>query len=245
MKEDQKVENKDYNSTCFVIMPIGELEEYEDGHFKKIYEQIFKPAIENAGYTPNRVDDNISSHFIQASIIKDLIEAPMAICDLSTRNPNVLYELGIRHAFNKPVVLVQEVGTERIFDINGINTIDYRPNRLYDEVIEDREKIKRAIEETGKDTAGKRSLIKLLQINSAQYTKEIISGDDKTEIMLESILNEIKDVKKQNHRAKQKLPNINDNLIYNYKDKIDKKYLDYIKYEYDIDFDENNNDKLE
>lgn len=35
---------------CFVIMPISDPEEYEDGHFKNVYEDIFKPAIEAAGY---------------------------------------------------------------------------------------------------------------------------------------------------------------------------------------------------
>lgn len=193
LKENEKSNNK---GVCFVIMPFSEPDGCEECHFKKVYEQIFIPAISAAGFEPRRADDNHSSHFIHASMIKDLIEAPMAICDLSTKNPNVLYELGIRHAFNKPVVLVQEVGTERVFDITGINTVDYRPNRLYDEVLQDRELIERAITETSDDSAGKHSLIKLIQVAAAHYDDEKISGDYKTSVMLDSIMNELRDLKR-------------------------------------------------
>ena len=101
--------------TCFAIMPISDPTGYEAGHFLKVYEDIFKPAIEEVGYTPHRVDEDSASSLIQTKIIRNLIEAPMAICDLSTRNPNVLFELGIRQAFDKPVVLVQEKKGRREF----------------------------------------------------------------------------------------------------------------------------------
>ena len=90
-------------------------------------------------------DEDKSSSMIQVSIIRDIVESPMAICDLSTRNPNVLFELGVRQAFDLPVVLVQEKDTPRIFDISTINTVDYRKNLIYREVMEDREKIVDAI----------------------------------------------------------------------------------------------------
>ena len=54
------------------------------------------------------------------------------------KNPNVLFELGIRQAFDLPVVLIQEENTPRIFDISSINTLDYRKELIYREVIEDR-----------------------------------------------------------------------------------------------------------
>ena len=55
----------------------------------------------------------------------------MALCDLSNRNPNVLYELGLRQAYDKPVVLVQDDKTERIFDVSGINTVSYKKAIVY------------------------------------------------------------------------------------------------------------------
>jgi len=169
--------------TCFVIMPISDSEQYEKGHFKYVYEDLFRPAIEAAGYVPKRADDDRSSSMIQVNIIKDIIEAPMAICDLSTRNPNVLFELGIRQAFDLPVVLVQEEGTPRIFDISTINTIDYRKNLIYREVMEDREKIADAIKATAKNNK-LNSIIKLLDITKKAELNSSANVDDNDEIKL-------------------------------------------------------------
>ena len=190
MKTNQ--ENK-YDKMCFVIMPIGELDIYPPDHFKQVYEDIFSPAIEKAGYKAKRADDDNSSNFIQIDIIRDIVNAPIALCDLSTRNPNVLFELGIRQAFDLPVVLVQEKGTPRIFDISSINTIDYDNNMLYRTVKEDVEKITAAIKSTMEKDNGVNSIIKLLEITEASVTpgKEM-SNDDEVKFMLQVILNEVR-----------------------------------------------------
>jgi len=91
-KEEKK--NEQGNKRCFVMMPFSTPEGYEEGHFIKIYEQIIKPAIEKADLIPERVDQNILSTDIVTKIFKGLTESEMAICDLSSKNPNVLYELG-------------------------------------------------------------------------------------------------------------------------------------------------------
>ena len=117
---------------CFVIMPISDQGDYHSGHFTKVYEQIFQPAIEEAGYKAYRVDEDKICDSIIDKIFRAAQEYPMAICDLSNRNPNVLYELGLRQAYNMPVVLVQDEKTERIFDVSGINTVTYNSGRQYE-----------------------------------------------------------------------------------------------------------------
>lgn len=185
------IKNKNDNNTCFVIMPIGEGEKYS--HFKRVYDQIFTPAIEKAGYIPKRADDEKGSKMIHVNIIKEIVTAPMAICDLSTKNPNVLFELGLRQAFDLPVVLVQEKGTERIFDISTINTIDYRKERIYDEVLEDRKNITEAIMDTADKTRGINSIIKLLSIQPAGLkTDNELSDSQETMLLYSSILNEVR-----------------------------------------------------
>lgn len=81
---ERKVSSKKEDKTCFVIMPISDPEGYPVGHFKKIYEQIFCPAIIESGFVPKRADDDSSCNMIQAQIIKDIVNAPIALCDLST-----------------------------------------------------------------------------------------------------------------------------------------------------------------
>jgi hypothetical protein len=174
---DGSIENKTGSKqVCFVIMPISDPEGYQQGHFKKIYNDIFYPAIDQAGFKPYRADDSKAANYIELEILKKLIECPMALCDLSSRNPNVLFELGIRQAFDKPVVLVQEYGTPKIFDISSINTLNYRKERLYDEVLEDQQNIKDAIVETFSScNSGKsiNSIIRLLSINQPAKLEDL------------------------------------------------------------------------
>lgn len=168
--EETKLKEIEEKEICFVIMPISDNNNYEKGHFNLVYEDIFKPAIESAGFKPYRVDENKSSSVIHLEIIKALLDAPMAICDLSSKNPNVLYELGIRQAFDKPVVLVGDNNPGEIFDIGNINTYKYDKVLSYRSVIKDQNEISEMIKETydnhnkGIDS---NSLIKLLNINSA------------------------------------------------------------------------------
>ena len=121
--EEKSIELQEEREKCFVIMPISDQGDYSKGHFQKVFEQIFKPAIWDAGYEAYRVDqDKISSPIIN-KIFEAIQDCPMALCDLSNRNPNVLYELGLRQAYDKPVVLVQDEKNPRIFDVSGINTV--------------------------------------------------------------------------------------------------------------------------
>ena len=179
---------------CFVIMPISDPDGYNKGHFESVYRDIFVPAIKKAEYTPHRVDEDASSGLIQAKIIENLMNAPMAICDLSTRNPNVLFELGLRQAYDKPVVLVQEIGTERIFDINGISCIDYDPSLFYRSVLDIQEKITNAIQETEKNPKYN-SLATALSISAANYQSKNFTIGELDTIRWDNIMNQLRDIK--------------------------------------------------
>lgn len=172
-KSDKKstTEETQQQKRCFVMMPFSDPEGYDKGHFRKIYEQIIIPAIKNAGYIPDRVDENGVSDLITTKIFQSILDCEMAICDLSSRNPNVLYELGIRHAFDKPVVLITDDKTERIFDIQGISTITYRSSRLYDEVPEDQKKITEAIK-ANENNSSSYSIINMVKLQKATYDKD-------------------------------------------------------------------------
>lgn len=181
----------DKKDICFVIMPIGELDTYPANHFKHVYDDLISPAIRAAGFEAKRADDDKSSSMIHINIIRDIVSAPMAVCDLSTRNPNVLFELGIRQAFDLPVVLIEEVGTKRIFDISSINTVDYRRELIYHEVLEDRDKIYKAICETKDNKKGINSIIKLLKIDEASLRTQDMSESDELKLTMNLIMNKL------------------------------------------------------
>lgn len=106
-------------------MPISDGDPYPAGHWRRVYDHIIKPACSLAGLTPLRADDVNQTNHIVLDVLRQLLGADMAICDLSGRNPNVFYELGIRQAFNKPVCLIKDLITPRVFDIQGLRDIEY------------------------------------------------------------------------------------------------------------------------
>ena len=183
-----------YEKMCFVIMPISDKQGYPSGHFTNVYEQIFKPAIIEAGFEPYRVDEDALSSSIIQKIYDGLSKAKMAICDLSSANPNVLYELGIRHSFDLPVVLVKDERTDFIFDISPINTIVYHSDRVYENVISARDNIKEAIMEMDSQS-GKGTLLSVINIQKAVLSDVNISEEDKTGLILGNLLKDVQNIK--------------------------------------------------
>lgn len=84
-----KTENNVKKEKCFVMMPISDVDGYPKNHFTKIYEQLFCPAIEKAGFEPYRVDENKICDSIIGKIFEAIQNSAMCLCDLSSRNPNV------------------------------------------------------------------------------------------------------------------------------------------------------------
>ncbi|MGR5175350.1 hypothetical protein [Vibrio mediterranei] len=174
------------NKECFIIMPIADAEGYPNGHFKHVYDNIISPACDLAGFKPVRADEVKQTNLIHLDILKQLIEAPIAICDLSNRNPNVLFELGIRQAFDKPVVLIQEKGTPKIFDIAPLRYLEYCKEMKYHDVLSIQKELKDSIEATF-EADGKQgnvnSIVKLLALNSPaqlpdiEHNRELLSLD--------------------------------------------------------------------
>jgi hypothetical protein len=161
---------------CFVIMPISDASGYESGHFSRVYEYLLKPSIEAAGFEAVRADDEIKTDYIVTGIIKKIVESEMILCDISTKNPNVLYELGIRHAFGKPVAIIKDKETEKIFDIQGLRYHEYNESLRIDTVKNDVEKIKEIILKTYKGKEDDfNSVVSLAMIQSASvpHKKEL------------------------------------------------------------------------
>lgn len=153
----------DKDNICFVIMPISDAPSYEAGHFNRVYEYIIKPAVIKSGFTPLRADEVKNTNFIITDILRQIISSSMCICDLSSRNSNVLYELGIRHAFRLPVTLIRDSKTPRIFDIQGLRDIEYDENLRVDNVNSSIDIIAETIINTHKNKAGDiNSIIDLL-----------------------------------------------------------------------------------
>ena len=106
---------------CFVIMPFG-------GWFDKYYEDIYCPAISAAGMTPKRADDLYRPSNIVQDIWTYTKKAKIILADLSNKNPNVFYELGLAHALAKPAILITQTIDDIPFDLRSLRIIDYDKN---------------------------------------------------------------------------------------------------------------------
>lgn len=183
---------------CFVIMPISDVDGYDKEHFSRVYEDIIKPAVENTEFTVTRADEVKETNFIHLDILKKLIDAPIAICDLSSRNPNVLFELGIRQAFDKPVVLIQEQGTPKIFDIGPLRYLEYSKNMKYHEVLKTQAELTAAINAT-KEAEGKQgninSIVRLMALSNPA-TIPTLEGDNKEAFAIDVLQSQMNDIRK-------------------------------------------------
>lgn len=111
-----KIERGD---TCFVMMPFADP---IGGYYKAIYES----AITKAGLRPIRADDEIfATGKIIDQVWSGITAAKVLVAELTGRNPNVFYELGLAHALNKPVVLVSSNQSDVPFDLQHIRVIYY------------------------------------------------------------------------------------------------------------------------
>ena len=188
MPHKQNKQEDKQRPKCFVIMPIADMPDYEKGHFRRVYDHLIKPACNEVGFEPVRADDVVHTNNIVIDILKNILDCEMAICDLSGRNPNALYELGIRQAFNKPVTLIKDDKTARIFDISSFRDCEYKHSLRTDLVKENITLIAKAIKETYENREKDiNSILQLLGMQPAEVPqKHKLSGD--TSI----ILNEIK-----------------------------------------------------
>ena len=109
---------REFLDTCFVLMPFGEW-------FDRYYKEIYAPAIKEAGFEPLRADSLFNSGSVIEQIWQQIRKAKALLADLTGKNPNVFYELAVRHAVRKPVIHLLEIGQEIPFDVANVRAVQY------------------------------------------------------------------------------------------------------------------------
>lgn len=119
IKKLERTANVSAADTCFVMQPFA-------APLGTYYEKIYKPAIEKAGLTPVRADADIfGTGKIIDQVWTGINAAKVLVAELTSRNPNVYYELGLAHALKKPVVLISSNEEDVPFDLHHIRVIYY------------------------------------------------------------------------------------------------------------------------
>lgn len=108
---------------CFVISPIGEAESETRKRSDQVFKHVIAPAVLELGYQAIRADHISEPGMITSQIIQHIVDDPLVVADLTDRNPNVFYELAIRHAIRKPLVQIIRKGDTIPFDVAGTRTV--------------------------------------------------------------------------------------------------------------------------
>ena len=159
---------------CFVIMPFRERDEtHSPGFFDEVLRSIIVPSATGAGFTVTTANRE-GSDVIQSTIVNNLLDADLVVADLTEHNPNVLFELGMRMAFDKPVALIRAKGTGQIFDVdNMLRVYEYDSSLWPSTVKKDIPHMKSFIRASWKNRGSERTYLKILRHGPA---KEIVGS---------------------------------------------------------------------
>lgn len=176
---------------CGIIMPISASGDYTETHWRQILELI-EGAVRDAGMVPKLVSISDAISTIHKTIVQNISNLPIVVCDVSSRNANVMFELGMRVAFDKAVVLIKDDATPYSFDTSLIEHLPYRRDMRYFETIEFRaklaSKIKHTLEAATKDPSYSTFLKQFGTFKTATLDEQKVSGE-------EFLLSELREVK--------------------------------------------------
>jgi hypothetical protein len=143
---------------CFVMMPFGEKVNTSNIKidFDVVYDHLLYPAIDKAGLKPIRDDEKKLGGLIIKTMLERIIFCDYAIADITFDNPNVFYELGIRHAVRPftTIIIREQTYSNLPFDVSPIKVIYYEydfQNRTIKEIEKKIEEIKVLLIECRKD----------------------------------------------------------------------------------------------
>jgi hypothetical protein len=121
----------DWSTTCFYVAPIGEVESEIRQHSDVILAALVEPALTELGLKVVRADGIESPGVITKQVIEHIAKAKLVVADLSFHNPNVFYELALRHATGKPTIHLIRNSDRIPFDIDQFRTIRIDTSDLY------------------------------------------------------------------------------------------------------------------
>lgn len=139
---------------CFVIMGYGVRPDMSSGkkiNLDRVYQDIIKPVVTDCGYECIRGDEVLDSGLIDESMYYGILESDLVVADISTLNPNAIYELGVRHGVRRfRTIIMMETGDKFFFDLNHSRTLTYtyhrKKNSFEVEATKVRERLKGIIE---------------------------------------------------------------------------------------------------
>lgn len=166
---------------CGIVMPISAMDGCSEDHWTEVHE-ILNEAVDDSGFEPNLVSNADDVGIIQKRIIQNLYDNPIVICDVSGKNPNVMFELGLRLAFDRPTIIVKDDKTSYSFDTSPIEHLEYPRDLRFNKIVEFKitlaEKIKNTYEKASKDPEYTTFLKHFGEFKVAKIDKKEVSSQE-------------------------------------------------------------------
>ncbi|AMD84135.1 hypothetical protein SAMN05444369_108101 [Capnocytophaga haemolytica] len=153
-------------------MPISPVDDYPDNHWKEV-KTVLEEAIKKVGFEPNIVSDDSAIGLIHERIVNNIYNNEIVLCDVSNKNPNVMFELGMRLAFDKPIIIIKDEKTNYIFDTGVIEHLTYPSDLNYCKILEFKNLLGSKIIETYKKSKDKNYSPFLKTFGTSIIPKEI------------------------------------------------------------------------
>lgn len=218
-KQFQRVNIPIEKNRCFVIMPFKEEMDYIYG--------IIKKGLSDRGFSCYRVDELPGSTPIINKIISEILKSRYIIADLTDRNPNVFYELGIAHSFKEAqnIIIIKRKDSKIPFDLTHLTYIEYTEDNakfLVSSIIKSIEKSK--VYTSFQEALNYRGIIPYVKENGDFFISYIQSElgnkiNEITQILVENLVSldeiEINDLLKQYEGVIRKTIQLNDDTLMN------------------------------
>lgn len=192
---------------CGLVMPISAIDGLPESHWDEV-RAIIKEALADSEFVVELVSDSNEIGIIQKRIVQNLYDNDIVICDVSAKNPNVMFELGMRLAFDKPAIIIKDDKTSYSFDTSPIEHLQY-PRDLHYHAIQAfktklREKV-RATHEASK-SAGYTTFLKHFgQFVVAKLDEKPVGKDEYLLAAISELQHEVRALAKSS-RAREAAP---------------------------------------
>lgn len=134
MNSEEAQQNK-IKLKCGIIMPIASTPDYPKEHWKEVL-NILVEAISETEFEPRLVSDDVAIGLIHERIVNNIYNDEIIVCDVSSKNPNVMFELGLRLAFDKPTIIIKDEKTGYSFDTGVIEHLNYPSSLRFNNIVD-------------------------------------------------------------------------------------------------------------
>jgi hypothetical protein len=176
---------------CGIVMPISAIDDCPAAHWADV-RTIIEQAADTAGFNARLVSSADYAGVILKEIIHNLYHDPIVVCDVSGRNPNVMFELGMRLAFDQPTILIKDDSTNYSFDTSPIEHLEYPRDLRYGTMVDFKERLAEKLQATHQQATKDKNYTTFL----AHFGRFKVASVETTEVSGQQyIIEEIKEIK--------------------------------------------------